>query len=384
MSKIIYLSQMKLSNKLKRDWFLDDFIKNGLDIEFWDVSEIINHNESPNISIDNVKVKEFADIEILEEALKQKHLISACFIIIIPRYYETIKVYRLLARYNIFTIFFLWGESPNIVRQGNIFMKLIKYLSLHKNILTSFTRLVKRIITKIYIKFELIKKYDICFFAGDVCRNYNNGKIMHPINLCDYEQSLVNEDIPIIANDYAVFLDINLPYHMDVDIDGYKRINVKKYYSELNKFFDRFEKEYKMKVVIAGHPTSDYNQEVFNNREVIKLQTANLIKYSKHVLLHYSTAISYAIIYYKPMTFFVSSGMNKYYDYKMTKLLSSYLARPFIDLEKKQSLLINFPINKDLYDKYKYNYIVSSETESKKSFPIILENIKNNFSHFEL
>ena len=84
------------------------------------------------------------------------------------------------------------------------------------------------------------------------------------------------------------------------------------------------------------------------------------------------------------MTFFVSSGMNKHYDYKITKLLSSYLARPFIDLEKKQSLLINFPINKDLYDKYKYNYIVSSETESKKSFPIILEHIKNNFSHFEL
>ncbi len=374
---------MKLSEKLKRDWFIDDFLENNVSIEFWDVSEIIHHSESSNIDIDNIKIKEFNSIRSLEGSLKQAYAMNACFIITIPRYYEALKIYRLLAKYNIFTVFFLWGESPNILRQGNNYMKLIKYLGIHKNIFTSLIRLMKRIVTKLHIKLGLIKKYDICFFAGDMCRQYNSGKVMYPINLCDYEQAMISDDNSIINDDYAVFIDINLPYNIDVDIEGLKKVDVNKYYSELNNFFDRFEKSYKIKVVIAGHPNSDYDKSVFGNREVVKLKTSTLIKHSSHVLLHYSTAISYAIIYYKPITFFVSSEMNRGYDYKMSKLLSTYLERPFINLHKNENLLHNYPINKKLYDKYKYNYIVSSETESRKSFPIIFQHIKNNYPRLD-
>ena len=74
-------------------------------------------------------------------------------------------------------------------------------------------------------------------------------------------------------------------------------------YNKTKKLIDKIEKKYNAKVVIACHPKSNYKIEdnFFNNRTLINHKTENLIKFSKFVITHGSTAISYAILYEKPI-----------------------------------------------------------------------------------
>ena len=56
--------------------------------------------------------------------------------------------------------------------------------------------------------------------------------------------------------------------------------------------------------------------------------------------------------------------------------LSKSLGTKFINLENKISKHdINFKIKKNLYKKYKYDYLTSKETENKKIYEIL----NNNF-----
>ena len=102
------------------------------------------------------------------------------------------------------------------------------------------------------------------------------------------------------------------------------------------------------------------------------------------MLLHYSTALSYAILNYKPVTFFTTDQMKYTYEYHMGKLLSEHIKQPFVSLTDINIDNFSFKedIDHDVYDKYKYNYIVSKESEGKLSFPLI-ENTIATFTQHE-
>ncbi len=369
---------MKLTDKVKRDWFLDKLLNLGYYIEFWDLSALIFPNKDENNIVDGVRIRELKNFRDLYELLNNYDNRKALYVVIIPLYYEALKVYRLLKKTSIFSIFFLWGEAPSLTRNKNIINKIRSYSLLHKNKISTFKQFYKRLITKINIKLNLPKRHDICFFAGDVCRKYATGKNNYGINLCDYDQILTDDSERTITGDYAVFLDINRAHNIDVDIGNLLRINSKEYIEQLNAFFKRFEKYYKLDVVIASHPTSKYSKDTFDSRKIIPMKTSNLVKFSKHVLLHHSTALSYAIIYKKPITFFVTKEMSNHYDHHISRLLSNYLSRQLIVLNENYSFE-SIPIYERLYDKYKYNYIVSKETESVASFDLVQQKINNYF-----
>ena len=71
-------------------------------------------------------------------------------------------------------------------------------------------------------------------------------------------------------------------------------------------FFEKFEKYYNLKVVIASHPRStsqDIHDKDLGNRPCFKGYTNELIKNSKFIINYGSTSISYATIYKKPIFF---------------------------------------------------------------------------------
>lgn len=59
----------------------------------------------------------------------------------------------------------------------------------------------------------------------------------------------------------------------------------------------------------------------------------------------------------------------------MGKLLSEYIKQPFVSLTDINNFNFKKDIDRTLYDKYKYNYIVSKESEGKASFPLIENSI---------
>ena len=374
---------MKLDEKLSRDWHLDNFYGKGYEVEFWDVSNIIQKNNQVNTTDKNIRIIDIETTSSLIKNILELEINKVFIIITIPYVYQSLSIYRILSKYNLNTVFFSWGEMPNLIHQKNILTKLLNLYKINKNIYQFIKNMYQRQVVKLYRKLNLINKYSICFAAGDLCNSLAYSDKLTPINLCDYDQNLKNSE-QIVKGKYAVFLDINLPFNSDVELQGLVKIDPQEYYMALNKFFDLFEKKYDLKIVIAAHPKSNYKKDIFGNREIYFLKTPQLIKFCEHVLLHYSTALSYAILNYKPVTFFTTDQMKYTYEYHMGKLLSEHIKQPFVSLTDINIDNFSFKedIDHDVYDKYKYNYIVSKESEGKLSFPLI-ENTIATFTQHE-
>ena len=375
MNKIIYISQEKLSDKVMRDWFIKDFSYKNYQIEFWDVTYLIEQNNHPNAIHENIKLFEFRNIVDFEDQIKKNNTEKTSYIIIIPFTYEALKVYKLISKYNLFTIFFSWGESPGIFTKRDIFSKARAFFSLRQSKLKLLKRVAQRQYVKLNRAMNLINKYSITFFAGETCRKNIYSEKSAGINLCDYQQYLsVGELFPY--KKFSVFIDINVPYHEDNPLFNYK-INDTKYYNSLNNFFTKYEKKYKTNIVIAAHPKSNYDKDRFDGRAIYQLKTAELIKSCDHVLMHHSTAISHAILSYKPIIFFITTDMINSTDHLLTRGLASYLGNDIINIdESHEDVPDKIMMNKDLYDNYKYNYIVSVEAEGLNNIDIITKTIE--------
>lgn len=120
-------------------------------------------------------------------------------------------------------------------------------------------------------------------------------------------------DLKIVdSNKYLVFIDQYIPHHPDFiarNID--LKFTAKEYYNELNASLENISKASGLEVIIAAHPRrmgeNEYNFPLYNN------ETSNLIKYSKLVLAHYSTAVNFAAIHNVPLQFLTSSLLQRSY-----------------------------------------------------------------------
>lgn len=137
----------------------------------------------------------------------------------------------------------------------------------------------------------------------------------YSINHPDYEKylSVVNGgNKSLVDGRYTVFLDQCFPCHPtlksenpDIDFEALAQ----PYYSSLNSFFDKIEKEYNCRVVIAGHPVANYGQNPFCGRPIFYFKTAELVASSIAVLMHCSFSISYPILFDKPVCLIANKAL---------------------------------------------------------------------------
>ena len=83
------------------------------------------------------------------------------------------------------------------------------------------------------------------------------------------------------------------------------------YFSKLRAFFDLIESILKVEVIIAAHPRSSYSKQHFGRRKIIRNRTCELIRDSKVVITHCSTAINYSILFKKPAIFITQDLLIK-------------------------------------------------------------------------
>ena len=234
---------------------------------------------------------------------------------------------------------------------------------------------------KIIKKLKLIKIHDISFNVGITSSSLVNAKRTVQINLCDYDQYLIKTKLNLKPLNQAVFLDNNLTAHPDISLNDLKKINSEKYFNALSRYFDLFEEKYQTEVVISAHPTSNYINNEYKDRKVTRLQTAELVLKSKYVLAHFSTSISYAVLDYKPINLLVvDEWVGELWEYASIEFSKS-LGCNLINIDKISSVdEVDFnKVEKNLYDDYKYNYIVGNKTEGLSSGSIILNEFNKYF-----
>ncbi len=194
----------------------------------------------------------------------------------------------------------------------------------------------------------------------------------------DYKLAMENGNENIVSEKYAVFIDQYFCHHIDFKshqiIHGF---SAEEYYSVLNMYLNDISAQTGLKIVIAAHPRRcDKQLKDFDSKfDLYFNKTALLVKNSELVLLHFSTAISFAVIFNKPFLLLNSSlFINSSIDEKI-KDFEYYFSKKSIFMENSSDRNIDekqLLINKNAYIKYTNAFLKHPQVDEFKSFKDIV------------
>lgn len=383
--KVIYIGYQPITSKFYSDYYMDTCIEKGLDVEYWDISKLYFPKIYFPIPFDFASIKKIKSFGELKALLSSVEIKSTVFITNITYEFRVLRFFIILSSFNCTLVAFGRGMFPTPEKsEATKILEIISSFNLKRMI----TGLKNKAATMIK-HFHLIKPYDLIFISGS--EGYNtlgfgnyydmeNAKIIN-VNYFDYDKYLtpINQ-LPLVDKEYCVFLDEYLPYHPDFEMLGIKNVSADIYYSQLNNFFDFIENKFNIYVIIAAHPKAlRYKSEnPFNGRVIFFNLTCELVRDAAFVMTHYSSSISYPVLFKKPILFLTSQAQKKSmpHSHELTLYLRKYLNSEIIYFDnfcytEKYKLQIDI----EKYEDYKYKYLTSKESEKRLSSEIFIEAI---------
>ncbi|SVE26636.1 uncharacterized protein METZ01_LOCUS479490, partial [marine metagenome] len=179
-------------------------------------------------------------------------------------------------------------------------------------------------------------------------------------------------------------LEQDLDYNIATHLGGRNR---EKQCSNLRNFFNKVEKETECIVNIAAHPGYDGSSypEEFGKRLTIVDKTMEMVGRSNFVMNHCSTAVSFAVIFRKPIIFLTLNpdeelvGFHFERDYNSIENMASWFGKVPINIEDYPIDLDwekELKINEDLYLNYKNSFLIAKGTEEINSWQIVANRLK--------
>ena len=137
----------------------------------------------------------------------------------------------------------------------------------------------------------------------------------YSINHPDVEQYVrLKHDIQKRNDRYIVYIDQYFPYHKDLKYykpDINQSQLAEEFFPSMNRYFDFLEKQYDCKVIIAVHPMANYQGNPYEGREMCSFQTAALVRDSIGVCMHSSNALSFVMLFDKPVVSLINGAICK-------------------------------------------------------------------------
>ena len=380
MKRVVYISWMPLTNYVKRTWFIDDLIKSGVLVEYWDITKIYREN-----------IKEFGELKeeyiiYIQNFNEIKKYISdlinedVVYILLLSPSIHTLALYRLFKKFECKTVFIKWGGMPIKAVEIHNFRRILQKLL---DPLRIFGILYFEILQYLHIKLHLVSKYSLCFVAGEsLLKEDNFACKVSQINMSDYDtyvKSIANKT-EIITGRYAVFLDIYLPFQSDLVLTKTLPLDPDEYYRSICNFFKHIEGKYGIKVVIASHHKANNTLATFDGRNCYYGKTAELVKHADFVISHHSTSIGFAALNKKPVIFIYTEGMYKLYrdsrvqwikDLAKYFQVEAYNVDDVGDIERVKK--VKSPDS--VYEDYKYQYMTTHKSEFSSATEIFLKEI---------
>jgi hypothetical protein len=378
MRKVIYVSFVRLTDKISRDWYIDYLIAKGITVEYWDVISLVReeHDEINSRNPEYLhKLKEFNEFEAML-CLPQNR--DTFYIMLITYEGRFSRIFRLLSKYNCRMLFIDGGAMP--ITPMPLLPKILTRLS---NPLSLARIIFDRAKAYTFRRLMLVKPFDIVFAPGraHMARDQYAKKVI-PVNWCDYDQYIKvrSKGDRLVKCRYAVFLDINLPYQSDIKICGLPAVNPADYYRSLNNFFGLLELKYGFNVVIAAHPKANYEVDIFEGREIYRLRTPELVRDAEFVVTHTSIALSYAVLNMKPVVFIYTNDIMSLYKDTMMRVLygsANYLDASIFNIDKitQEEQIYIKKVNQQCYENYKYDFLTTPESEFSTTQDIFFREI---------
>jgi len=181
---------------------------------------------------------------------------------------------------------------------------------------------------------------------------------------------------------YAVFLDEDMIYHPEYEHAGIKSAATEEaYYASMHGAFEEIERAYGVSIVVAAHPRSRYDLRptLWRGRTTVQGRTAELVRGARLVLCHQSTAVSFAVLWRKPIWFLTTDELMSSYLQARIFLGSTLLRAPLINVDQTRGMVAHaslLDVDDAAYAKYADDYIKRRGTPDRPAWQIFSDYIK--------
>ena len=397
--KVIYFIRSNFCQRDFKRFGIEIMKNNGFLVEIWDLTPFLNPEAYKTLEVPDPIDYQKSNCRLFikkEEAVNEiKNLKQDAIIISMMVFdYKTYFLYRELSKKDILYSLVYTNAIPmykNVSGSYSFFnrCRLIHFLKKIREL--NLGKIKKNIFRKIPFNWLMIQLPAFIFAGGSQSIvNYPSPiglrtKVIwghtldYDLYLKDLQQTSKNE---LASKKYIVFIDAYMPFHPD-----YIHMNIKPpiapeiYYQAMCKFFYKVEKETGLKVIIAAHPRSKYEEhpDYFDGRKVIRGKTMELVRDSEFVLMHSSTSLNFAVLYHKPVLFLTLVKMEQskvFTDY--IRMVSSELNKGFITIDSDYKIDWDkeLKIDEEAYANYKEKYIKRRNTKEEFFWQIVADEIK--------
>ena len=395
--KLIFINFLKFFENDKKRLELNKLNKK-FDLELHEFYRIQSNTsfKKSTFKKENYNLKSFESIEVWKSLIlnyKNKgyfdnNKISVIFISQFFFKLNFLEILNFLKRNDIKIASFL---NPGILKYENK-LKFKKNFFFFKAKILSFFNKYKQSIRFVfwvsYLKKIQKKKnldFDYIFVAGKkynqkFYENYSKKqtKIIH-FNSFDYSTYL-NSKPQKFNYKYAVFLAEPGPGNFSdssfLKLGGV--VEKMKIYNDLCEFFKLIEMKLKIKVLICSHPKSTNDKKLYKGFEIFRGHTSEIVSNCEFVMHKQSTAMSYAVLNYKPIIFLMNNDfmLKDHGQYKYSLYLAKYFKTSLLNINDNidfKKFKKNLRVRPNLYNKFIKDYL--SSKRNKKNYQIISENI---------
>lgn len=213
-----------LTKKYQEDFYFSDILKNGIQVQFWDLSSIYFAHLQISDAIEEQYIFKINSIKEFDTKVRVERSDRTLFISQMTYEWSVLKIFRVLTKYNCKTAVLSRGALPIPKRSVTNFIKKNNY----KEICNKIYKYSKTRVPVILKKIGYIKPYNFVFTAGSKgIGGLGVGYEMEikcariiQLNSFDYDKFFeINKEKSLFKEyKYCVFLDEYLPFHPDWDI----------------------------------------------------------------------------------------------------------------------------------------------------------------------
>lgn len=390
--KIIFVQFVKFLD-FHYNLFEIKHLKKYYKVDTHDLSAVFNKNSHSNYGYLKQKkkiTKFYSFSDWYNEILRQKKKFKGKIFLIYtgnPLNFSFLKFYLLILIKKIPIGFLVQNSFPRLdiykkySKLENLIYKIHRVINRRNHVIYDFkVRLINRFINIIsqffYPKF--------IFTTGkinldDLKKKYNRSKIIS-LNSWDASKTFFKSKNKKFTNrKYGVYLTpFSLKSASDSNFYKYKKLeDSKKVFHQVNKGLQKIEKSLNYKVLIGLHPRSEEMRrfKLLNNRPAYKFKTLEIVKNSQFVITHMSVAVSYAILYYKPLLFIYTDEHKKnLYYMRYQQEMANFFSCQSSHIDNINNFKFANKVTKKIkkrYDHFKDNYLLSSQFNKIPNYKIL-------------